>query len=53
MAPKSGQVKVGYSADVLALKGNPLTDIWLSAEAENVSHVWKAGKLHKPPGMKS
>ena len=52
MAPKSGQVKLGYDADVLALKGNQLTDIELLAEAENMSHVWKAGKLHKAPGMK-
>ena len=52
MVPKSGQAKVGYDADVLALKGNPLTDIELLAEAENVNHAWKAGKLHKAPGMK-
>ena len=51
MAPKSGQVKQGYDADVLALKGNPLTDIEFLAEAENVSHVRKVGKLHKAPDM--
>ena len=53
MASKSVQVKVGYDADVLASKGNRLTGIWLLAGAENVSHVWKAGKLYRAPGMKS
>lgn len=52
MAPKNDQVTVGYDVDVLALKRNPLTDIWLLAGAENLNHVWKAGKLHKAPGMK-
>lgn len=52
LGPKNGQVKMDYSADVLALRGNPLTDIWLLAGAENVNHVRKAGKLHKAPGMK-
>ena len=52
MAPKSGQVKVGYEADVLAVKRNPLTDITLLAGPENMSHVWKAAKLHKAPGMR-
>ena len=52
MASKSGQVKVSYEADVLAVKGVPLTDISLLTGAENVSHVWRAAKLHKAPGIR-
>ena len=52
MAPKRGQVKMGYDAGLLAMKGNPLTYVLLLAGAENVSRVRKAGKLHKVPCMK-
>ena len=51
MAPKSGQIKVGYDADVIALTGNPLEDINLFREVKNITHVWKAGKLSKGPGV--
>lgn len=49
MAPKSGQVKVNWDADLIGIKGDPLTDINILANAENVSHVWRAGKLYKSP----
>lgn len=39
VSPKSGQVKLGYKAHVLAFKGTPLTDMELLAEAENMSYV--------------
>ncbi|CAD6583675.1 MAG: hypothetical protein ASARMPRED_001470 [Alectoria sarmentosa] len=53
MAPKSGQVKLDWDADLIAVKGNPLMDIGILAEAENVSHVWRVGRLYKAPQMKS
>jgi len=49
-APKSGQLKSGYEADFIALSANPLEDIKILAKADNVTHVWKAGKVEKAPG---
>lgn len=49
-APKSGQLKEGFDADFIALFGNPLGDIEILAEPENVTHVWKGGKIFKSPG---
>ena len=51
MAPKSGQIRVGYDADVIALTKNPLEDIDLFREVKNITHVWKGGKLSKGPGI--
>lgn len=48
-APKSGQLKVGYDADLIALSSDPLEDIRIVAEPDNVTHVWKGGKLFKAP----
>jgi imidazolonepropionase-like amidohydrolase len=49
MAPKSGQLKAGYDADLIALSENPLDNIDLLSKAENITHVWKGGKLFKSP----
>jgi imidazolonepropionase-like amidohydrolase len=49
MAPKSGQIKVRYDADLIALLENPLDDVGILAEPDNVTHVWKMGKLFKSP----
>ena len=51
MAPKSGQIRVGYDADVIALTRNPLDDINVFKEVKNITHVWKGGKLSKGPGV--
>ena len=48
-APLSGQIKAGYDADLIAVSSNPLDDIVMLGDAENVTHVWKAGKLVKAP----
>ena len=53
MAPKSGQLKVGWHADLIAVKAHPLTDIEVLADVDNVSHVWRDGKLYKAPGNHS
>jgi imidazolonepropionase-like amidohydrolase len=49
MAPKSGQLKEGYDADLIALDENPLEDIEVLSVADNVKYVWKGGKLFKSP----
>lgn len=48
-APKSGQLKADFDADIIAVKFNPLSDIGILSNPDNVSHVWKAGKLYKAP----
>ncbi|KJK80175.1 hypothetical protein H634G_04414 [Metarhizium anisopliae BRIP 53293] len=47
LAPLSGQLKEGYDADVIAVKMNPLDDISVLTNPENVTHVWKGGRLFK------
>ncbi|PVH73896.1 hypothetical protein DL98DRAFT_519612 [Cadophora sp. DSE1049] len=48
-AKTSGQLKEGFDADIIAVSGNPLDDIKLLAESNNVTHVWKGGKRFKSP----
>lgn len=50
-APLSGQLKEGYDADFIVLKSNPLDNIEIFRDVANVTHVWKAGKLVKAPGL--
>ncbi|KAJ6444431.1 amidohydrolase [Purpureocillium lavendulum] len=47
LAPLSGQLKEGYDADVIAIKVNPLDDIKVLTNPDNITHVWRAGKLFK------
>lgn len=47
LAPLSGQLKEGYDADFLAVRVNPLDDISVLADRDNVLQVWKGGKLYK------
>lgn len=47
LAPMSGQLREGYDADIIAIKKNPLEDISVLTKPENVTHVWKGGKLFK------
>jgi imidazolonepropionase-like amidohydrolase len=44
-APKSGQLRPGFVADVIALQEDPLKRIEVLGEPERVLKVWKAGKL--------
>src|SRR6267143_3569496 len=48
-APRSGQLKAGYDADVIAVSKTPLSDVTVLASPENVTHVWKSGRLLKEP----
>ncbi|KKY24356.1 putative amidohydrolase [Phaeomoniella chlamydospora] len=52
MAKKSGQLKVGYDADVLALERNPIQDVSVLQNWACITHVWKAGRLLKGPGVR-
>ncbi|KAG6016734.1 hypothetical protein E4U54_000494 [Claviceps lovelessii] len=47
LAPLSGQLKAGFDADIIAIRKNPLEDIKVLTEADNITHVWKGGKLYK------
>lgn len=49
--PMSGQLKAGYDADIIALIRNPLDDIELFLDRDNVTHVWKLGKMVKSPTL--
>jgi len=46
-APTSGQLKPGYDADMISLSQNPLPDVTVLASPQNITHVWKSGKLVK------
>lgn len=50
-APKSGQLKAGYDADILGLTADPVKDIAVFKNSENVKWVWKGGKLFKGPNV--
>ncbi|KAK3185961.1 hypothetical protein K4F52_005184 [Lecanicillium sp. MT-2017a] len=50
-APKSGQLKVGYDADILGLTENPTEDVKVLQKGENIKWVWKGGKLFKGPNV--
>jgi imidazolonepropionase-like amidohydrolase len=52
-APLSGQLQVGYDADLIALSLNPLEDISAFVNPENITHVWKGGKVFKSPSVGS
>ncbi len=49
-APRSGQLRPGYDADVIALSGDPSIDVGILADPTNVTHVWRAGERMKAPG---
>ncbi|KAI1637237.1 amidohydrolase [Biscogniauxia mediterranea] len=50
-APKTGQLKVGYEADVLGLLRNPVEDVKVLQDKQTIGWVWKGGKLFKGPGV--
>jgi imidazolonepropionase-like amidohydrolase len=49
-APRSGQLREGYDADVIAVDADPLEDLSVWGEPDRVTHVWKAGVAVKEPG---
>ncbi|KAI0394971.1 amidohydrolase [Xylariaceae sp. FL0594] len=51
MAPKTGQLKAGYEADILGLLENPVRDVKILQDKNNIQYVWKGGRLFKGPGV--
>ncbi len=51
MAPKAGILREGYDADLLTLKVNPLEDITIFQEFDNITGVFKGGKLEINKGI--
>ena len=49
MAPHTGQLRPSYDADIIALSASPLDDVGVLARPDQVTHVWKAGRLYKSP----
>ncbi|KAI2632157.1 amidohydrolase [Hypoxylon sp. NC1633] len=50
-APKTGQLKVGYEADVLGLVKNPVDDMKVLQDKATIGWVWKGGRIFKGPGV--
>jgi imidazolonepropionase-like amidohydrolase len=48
-APKAGQLKTGWAADLIAVDGNPIDDIAVLVDLANITHVWKSGRPAKEP----
>ncbi|KAB8079733.1 hypothetical protein BDV29DRAFT_164249 [Aspergillus leporis] len=46
-APRSGQLLVGFDADIIALAANPLEDIAVLSNPKNITHIWRGGKQIK------
>ena len=50
MAPKSGQLKIGYAGDMIGFAdGNPLTNMTLLTDPDQITHIFKAGQVIKTP----
>lgn len=50
-APKTGQLKKGFVADMIGIWENPVEDVKVIQKRDNVGWVWKGGKLYKGPGV--
>ncbi|MFG1610331.1 amidohydrolase family protein [Actinoplanes sp. NPDC049265] len=46
-APRSGQLRAGFDADVIVVDGDPLEDISVLADPSTVTAVWQAGRRVK------
>ena len=46
-APRSGVLREGYDADVLALAADPTRDIRVLGSPENIRKIWRSGALVK------
>lgn len=42
-APRSGQLQPGYDADLLALAADPVVDLSVLADPDQITGVWKSG----------
>jgi len=39
----------GWDADVIAVNGDPLANLAVLVDPDNITHVWRAGRLTKKP----
>jgi len=46
---KLGQVKAGFLADLIMIDGDPLADLTLFQQQDNILMIMKDGRYHKPP----
>ena len=44
-----GEVKEGYLADLIMIDGDPLADLTLFQDKNNILMIMKDGAYHKPP----
>jgi imidazolonepropionase-like amidohydrolase len=51
-ARRTGQLRAGFDADVVALDANPLDDIAVLGNADAVTHVWQHGTTVKAPSFR-
>jgi imidazolonepropionase-like amidohydrolase len=51
-ARRTGQLRAGFDADVIALDANPLDDIAVLGDTDAVTHVWQRGTTVKPPSFR-
>jgi imidazolonepropionase-like amidohydrolase len=49
--PRSGQIKQGYDADLIAVTANPLDDVSILTDNDAITHVWKSGELRFSPEL--
>ena len=49
-APRSGRLEEHFDADFISLDHNPLDDVRILENPENVVNVWKGGRLVKMHG---
>lgn len=50
-APLTGQIKVGYEADIIGVLENPVEDVRVLQPISNIGWVWKGGRLFKGPNI--
>jgi len=50
-APRSGQLKEGYEADIIAIAANPVENVKVLQDPDNIKWVWKGGRLFKGEGV--
>ena len=46
--PEMGEVKEGYLADLIMIEGDPLADLTLFQDKDNICMIMKDGEYHKP-----
>ncbi|KAF2168543.1 hypothetical protein M409DRAFT_36371 [Zasmidium cellare ATCC 36951] len=47
--PLTGQLKEGYEADFIGVTENPVEDVRVLQDRNNIRWVWKGGRLYKGP----